>query len=493
MNKKSMGCCVLGCVFLAVSLAGADPVPPSVASPVSFKVSRMFGNDMVLQRGQKVPIFGTAPDGETVTVCFAGQSKSVTAQAGQWRVCLDELPADRTGNDLSVTCGGSQINFTNVVVGEVWYAGGQSNMGVQLWYAEKLPAMDTAFPAADHRGIRRFAVTLMTDPGQEDGGSWSVVTAANAGKMSAVCYYFADNLSAALDVPIGMIECHWGGTLIESWMNPALLTNSPELAYAVEARKAKQTLRPNDGQRTERNIPGILFEGMTAKVLPYGIKGMLWYQGEHNANAPELYPELLRSLVGDLRAQWGQGNFPFYIVQLPKFTNGNWPVMREAQMKASQMIPNADIVVTIDTGAVVENRTVDPMGPAHPRDKRPVGERLALLARAKTYAEKIVYSGPRVQSCKLIGSQVEISFDHTGSGLTALGAGLPGFEVCGEDRVFKSAEAVIVKDKVMVSGVEVPVPVMVRYAWSKAPELSLGNREGLPAFPFRIDIAKQSP
>ncbi|NOU36814.1 MAG: hypothetical protein HOO88_08595 [Kiritimatiellaceae bacterium] len=490
MNKKSVWRHVLSGVFLAAGLVFADSASPSAVAPVAFKVSRIFGDGMVLQRGQKVPVFGTAPDGETVTVCFAGQTKSATACAGRWMVYLDDLSADRIAKDISVTCAGSQISFTNVVVGEVWYASGQSNMGLQLWYAERLPSANTVFPTAGRRLIRRFAVNLMTDPGQEDIGSWSVVTDENAGKMSAVCYYFADNLSAALDVPVGMIECQWGGTKIESWMNPGLLTNSPAFAYAAEARNAKQTLSAGDGQRTERNIPGILFESMTAKVIPYGIKGMLWYQGEHNSSQPQLYPALLENMVRDLRAQWREGDFPFYIVQLPKYKNGNWPVMREAQMKSSQMISNADIVVAIDTGALDDNRAVDPMGAVHPRDKRPIGERLALLARAKTYGEKIVYSGPRVRSCKLSGSQMEISFDHIGGGLTALGAGLPGFEVCGADQVFKPAAAVIADDKVIVSSTEVTAPVAVRYAWSMGPDLSLGNREGLPAFPFKISVGK---
>lgn len=473
----------------------------------------LFTDNAVFQRDKPVPVWGTADVGEKITVAFAGQSLATTADAtGKWKVTLAELPANAKPDDLVVK-GKNTVTRTNIVVGEVWLASGQSNMEWTLskTYDATLDiAASDAYPLIRHIKI---AKKVATEPLATATGTWQVASPATTAEFTAVGYYFAIDLYRLLNVPIGIINSSWGGTRVEAWMDTSTLKSNPAFesvasdwakileaypeakakqvaehaAWKIEANAAKAA-----GQRfTKREptepwgvghqaTPSGLNNGMITPLAPYALRGAIWYQGESNAGKAAQYRALFSAMITGWRTQFAQGDFPFYWVQLANYqspSDTNWAFLREAQTQ-TLALPNTGQAVTVDIGNVND---------IHPRNKKDVGRRLARVALSRTYGQKIVSSGPVFSKAERSGDGFRVKFTELNGGLIAPLNALVGFELAGEDKVFKPATAKIEKDSVLVSTSDVPAPVAVRYAWRNAPLAGLFNVEGLPAVPFRSD------
>ena len=494
----------LGCGFLLFSASASAAVKPSA----------LFSDHMVLQRDLPVPIWGTADPGETVKVTFDGQTQSATAGPdGKWRVRLSKLQA---GGPFEMQIEGkNSIVLRDVLVGEVWLATGQSNMVFTVsskaaFFAGMLDE-DKEIAAANYPDIRMFTqATVKAYAPQENAiGSWQVCSPQTVGAFSAIGYLFARDLEQTLHVPVGIVTVAFGASTAESWLPREALAADPQLrpmldrldgletfskahphALAADAPPAPETLnaRPMPpgtllrDPAEDQHQPTVMFNGMMHPVIPYAIRGAIWYQGESITGGTagvELYPHVMDTLVKTWRALWGEGDFPFYAVQLAALNNvSNNPVVRE-QQTGILALPNTGLAITIDVG--------DPDN-VHPKDKEPVARRLALLALAKTYGRKVEYSGPVVGSIKVNGSSIRVHFTQIDGGLVAKGAPLAGFEVSGVDQHFVPAQAKIDGDAAVVHADSVPAPVAVRYAWANYPaSANLYNAAGLPAAPFRSD------
>jgi sialate O-acetylesterase len=493
---------------LFVLLLGAAPVLAEV------KLASPFTDHMVLQRDKKVPVWGTADPGESVTVEFAGQKKYVKAGAdGKWRVNLDSLPASDESRTLTVTGSAtkSAIKCDDVLVGEVWLCSGQSNMDFTLakttrHYFAGVNNETQEVAAANYPNIRMFTGGWRTsyDPQSSVSGTWLVCTPESVREFSAIGYLFARDMQKELKVPFGIITESFGASTAEAWTSREALAADPKLKPLLETFDANVAAfktnpppvvttaarRPaNRNPAQDQHNPTVMFNGMIAPVIPFAIRGVLWYQGEAingGTNGYKLYPLLQSTLIKDWRQRWGEGNFPFYICQLAALkpwpnrpdTWYNNPDVREAQATVLS-IPNTGMAVTIDIG--------DPVN-IHPKDKQDVADRLTRIALAKTYGRKIEYSGPMYDSMKIVGNAIRIKFTHVTGGLVAKGGDLKTFTIAGKDGKFVPATARIDKDTLLVSSPDVAAPAAVRYAWDNYPEgCNLYNGDGLPAVPFRTD------
>ena len=439
---------------LCVSLAVLLLLVPAVRADV--KVPSVFSDHMVLQTDLAVPVFGSADPGEVVVVEFNDQKKmATTGQDGKWLVRFEPL---KPGGPFEMKIAGKNtLLLKDVLVGEVWTASGQSNMRYPLSQATN-GKEDAA--AATLPNIRYLRV----------GGKWQKCSPQSAPGFSAVAFHFAVSLHQQQKVAVGIIDNSVSGEVGQNFMSEAAFQADPDLAALVR-RHTKET-------STQWNA-------LLAPIIPYGIRGVLWYQGEGNRDFPATYRRLLPALIADWRKHWGQGDFPFLVVQLANYQEhktdaweGKDCALREAQLKAVQATPKTAIVVTIDLGIAKD---------VHYPNKKPVGERLAIAARGLAYGEKIESSGPIFASAKFEEGKAIVSFTHVGGGLTAKGDRLTGFLLCGADKKFHRAEARIEGDKIVVTCDKVPAPIAVRYAWERNPECNLFNKEGLPASPFRSD------
>jgi sialate O-acetylesterase len=496
-------------VSVTCSSAWADVVPASV-----------FTDHMVLQREKPVAIWGTADAGEKVSVAFAGQTRETVADAdGKWKVSLDALQTAREGSTLTIT-GKNVVTLNDVLVGEVWLCSGQSNMEWRLALSrdgEKESA------AANHPSIRLFNVSpkkkAATQPQAGVEAKWEVCAPESAKSFSAVGYYFGRHLQEKLDgVPIGLINSSWGGMPAEAFTPVEKLAATPELSpmldewakhianhpeamkkydadreawkkAADEARATSQPV-PREPARppgpNSPNRPGNLWNGLLHPLVPYTLRGAIWYQGESNAGKAAQYRVLLPTMIASWREACGQGDFPFLVVQLANYMaptddankQSNWAQLRESQRLAALNTTNVGLAVIIDIG---EEKDI------HPRNKFDVGTRLARLALVDTYGVKdLLKQGPTPHEAQF-GSRVAIKFDFTGSGLKAKDGSLEkSFAVAGEDGVFKWADAKIDGDIVYVGSPDVPTPVAVRYAWADNPKATLFNSDDLPATPFEL-------
>jgi len=491
----------------------------------SVKPSALFSDHMVLQQGMEVPIWGTADPGEAIKVFFNGQTVSTTAGAdGKWMVHLARLKAG--GPFEMQIVGKNAITIRDVLVGELWLATGQSNMVFTVskkaqFFAGMLDE-DKEIAAANYPQIRMYTekVVKAYTPQDKALGDWQVCSPQTVGAFSAIGYLFARDLQQQLHVPVGIVTVAFGASTAESWLSREAMTTNPQLkplldafdaresyfkdhphAMAAEAPPAPQTLNsrstgPGTGPlfdpANDQHEPTVMFNGMMNPVIPYAVRGAIWYQGESIVGGRagvELYPDVMETLVNSWRKLWGEGDFPFYAVQLAALKNiSNNPMVREQQAKILST-PNTGLAVTIDIG--------DPSN-VHPKDKEPVGQRLALIALAKTYGHKVEYSGPVYSSMKVEGKSIRIRFTHA-DGLTAKGGPLKWFQIAGADQNFVDADAAIDGDTIVVKSPQITKPVAVRYAWDDYPEgANLYNAAGLPAPPFRTDnwdaladIAKQ--
>lgn len=468
------------------------------------KPHALFSDNAVLQQGVSVPVWGTAKDGEKVTVKFAGQEVATTAQGGKWRVRLKPLKA---GGPFTMTIvGENTIELKNILIGEVWVCSGQSNMQWPL--SASANAQEHIANSKDPM-LRLFTVPRRaTDAPESDvQGNWVECAPESVSGFSAVGYFFGRDLRKALNVPVGLINTSYGGTPAEAWTSRRVLESNPvlrgylerhELAVrnypqALERYKAAEEKAKAEGRQPPRppvhpaqspQRPCGLYNAMIAPLMPYAIKGVIWYQGESNVGRAYEYRTLFPAMIRNWREDWGQGDFPFLFVQLAPFMKivtepeeSAWAELREAQLLTLKT-PKTGMAVITDVG--------DP-DDIHPKQKEPVGARLALAARHIAYGERIVYSGPIYKSMKVEGNKIVLSFDHVGSGLVAKDGDLKGFTIAGEDRKFYNAQAEIKGNTVVVSCPQVERPIAVRYGWANCPVVNLFNKEGLPASPFRTD------
>ncbi|MDR2675708.1 MAG: sialate O-acetylesterase [Opitutaceae bacterium] len=467
-------------------LFAAAPLAPSAVRP-----GTPFGDHAVLQSGMKVPVWGNADPGESVTVSFSGQRKETQADTrGRWRVELDPMPAGKSG-DLRI----GDKAFSDVVTGEVWFVGGQSNAALSLKRA--VTDADAEIAQANHPQIRVWTskVIVSKTPRSLGGGSWSVCTPENAGNFTGMGYIFARELSAARgNVPVGIISCNRGGAPIFSMISPAAFEKNP-FAAEVEAHFAPLAARsPKNAFMSKGALWNGMIRPLTAHAA-YAMRGVLWNQGEADVRVCHAYESLFASLVQCWRAQWKRDDLPFYVVQLANISDkgshepagsDKWPLMREAQ-EGARRIPNVWVSVGIDIGCLDET----PNTARHPANKRELGRRLALLARAHTYGESDLPGGladsPFFQKAVVKAGRVVCHFDASAKGLKTRDGGAPGgFEIAGADGKFTPAVAVIEGETIALASPSVKAPRAARYAWNNTCEgANVINAAGLPLAPFR--------
>ena len=494
-------------IIILFSFAAAFPVRAEVLP------NPLFSDGAVLQRNIAVPVWGTAKDGEKVTVQFAGQSVSTVAKDGKWLVRLKPLIASATPSAMQIA-GENTVTVKNVLVGEVWICSGQSNM---QWPLEKSANGVEAIAAANDPQLRLLTVprAAKDEPQSEAAVKWVECTPTTVPGFSAVGYFFGRDLRKALNVPVGLINSSVGGTPAEAWTDRKTLEGTPGLkvilenqakaeaafdpAKLVEQNKKIQEKYQQDVEKAQSegkpkppaprlasapkdNIrrPCGLYNAMIAPLQPYAIAGAIWYQGESNNGNPLQYQTLFPAMISNWRAAWGQGAFPFLFVQIAPYKDMK-PELREAQLVSWQKTPGTAMAVITDVGDAKD---------IHPTKKEPVGGRLALAARALAYGDRIEYSGPVYDSKTVDGGKIVLSFKHVGQGLVAKDGELKGFTIAGADKQFVPAEAKIVGSTVVVSSPDVPAPLAVRYGWANVPDVNFFNKDGLPATPFRTDADK---
>jgi sialate O-acetylesterase len=478
---------------------------------------RVLSDHMVVQRDMPVHVWGLAAPSETVTVSFRGETKTMKAgQYGRWSLYLSPGVAGgpfemRVKAEAAVEQGSPAaqpaqlVSITDVLVGDVWVASGQSNMEFMMHQAATA-AQD--LPRADNPRIRLLVVKKKTseyplDDVETDG--WAASTPESARDFSAVAWYFAREIEKREHVPVGVIDSTWGGTVVETWTRMTALGQDAALA-PLFASWGGMTEREEDAliagkqeqkQRDEAQAagkpapafpwhpqllswgPGMLWNGMIAPLTPFPIRGVIWYQGESNSaleRAP-LYERIFSTMIEDWRHEWAIGDFPFLFVQISNFKSTpkeDWAQLREQQLK-TLALRNTAMAVTIDIGNPDD---------VHPTDKIDVGNRLALAARALSYGEDIGYAGPVFRQATPDGAAMRVWFEHPAKGLVARGGTLTGFEVAGEDGRFMPASAHIEGDTVVAASNAVSEPKFVRYGWANSPQCNLFNGEGLPASPF---------
>ncbi|HEY3443687.1 MAG TPA: sialate O-acetylesterase [Paludibaculum sp.] len=477
------------------------------------KLATLVADHMVVQRDVAVHVWGKAEPGESVTVQFRGETAAAAADdLGQFHVYL--APGSAGGPFEMRVKGANEIVLKDILVGDVWVAAGQSNME---WPIRWAGAPEAEMAGSRHPRIRLYrAMHRVSEYAFADlyGKTWAECAPETVADFSAVGYHFGRNLQEKLDVPIGLIQMAWGGTPIDSWTSFGALTSNaalmPALAewarmmhdhpeallqyqraakrWEAESARAKAAGKPFPEPTPGKPKgpegpwkPGVIFNGMVAPAAQFPIRGVIWYQGESNTaeqRAP-YYELLFRAMIEDWRRAWGLGDFPFLFVQLSAFgadSESDWPVVREAQRR-TLAVTNTAMVQAIDVG---EQDNI------HPKNKREVGRRLALAARATVYGERVEYSGPLFRRITQDAAALRVWFDHAG-GLTGRGGDLQGFEVAGKDRVWSAASARIDGATVIVSSPAVPKPLYVRYGWANFPEGNLFNADGLPAAPFRSE------
>ncbi|MGN6506186.1 MAG: sialate O-acetylesterase [Tepidisphaeraceae bacterium] len=524
----------------SAALAMAVVAAMSAKASADVTPACLFTENAVLQRDMPLPVWGTATPGETVKVSIDGQSASAVAGTdGKWMV---KLPPLQAGGPFTMTIAGKNtLTLGNILIGDVWLASGQSNMeyGVTLSSRGEIAnANDSQLRI--FKVEKAAALSPINDirHGTDFDGKWVIATPeslANCGGwggFSAVGYFFGRDIRQFTHQPVGLIGSYWGGTPAQAWTSLEALANDPILAhYAGETtRYAQQTKFPYpfhysdfqaahetwkqqvgqdylDKQKAWKSDarkaraahepvppeptpslpeppelhgpePTLLYNAMIAPLIPYAIKGTIWYQGESNAGRAKEYRELFPAMIADWRARWGEGNFPFLFVQIAPF-HAMGPQIREAQLLTLSKSPNTAMAVTTDVGDA-DN--------IHPKEKLTVGHRLALAARAIAYGDKIEYSGPLFDKADFDGGKAVVHFMHVGEGLMCKGSELKGFEIAGDDGKFVPATAKIEGDTVVAQADRVAHPTAVRYGWANVPDVNLYNKDGLPASPFRSNV-----
>jgi sialate O-acetylesterase len=483
------------------------------------RLPAILSDHLVLQQQMAVPVWGWAEPGEQVTVTFGKDKQSARADdKGNWQVKLSPLTASETPADLTIA-GKNTITLKDVLVGEVWLCSGQSNMEFSM-RTVKNSAQEIA--DANHPNLRLFTVPKWVqaqpqkDVKEDQRGkiTWEACTPQTIVNFSAVGYFFGRDLQKELHVPVGLIHSSWGGTPAEAWTRHSNLENDPDYQQILNRRaqakadyeKAMQKWEADSAKAKEQggraprkpappeqnpNLASVLYNGMIEPIVPFAMKGSIWYQGESNAGRAYQYRKLLPAMIESWRDEFHEPDMAFLIVSLANYQDppqkpgeSDWAELREAQTMTAAM-PHNGQALAIDLAD--ENNPRD----IHPKNKQDVGQRLSLVALAKTYDKNIPYSGPELDSAKFEGDKVRITFKHA-DGIAAKGSEVKGFQIAAQPEDGKPAQwvwanAKIEGDSVLVSSPDVQKPAAVRYDWANNPQGNLYNKFGLPAVPFRTD------
>ena len=432
------------------------------------KPNSLFSDNVVLQRDMQVPVWGTADNGERVKVSIAGQSASAVARDGKWMVRLAPMKA---GGPYTMTITGKNtIEIKNVLIGEVWVCSGQSNMEWPMCWSEGGEEVMATYtnPMIHITETPRIPSEV---PLADAGVSWKEISTESLRWYSAIGFFFGRYLNNNLNVPIGLLDLSLGGTRIEAW--------TPKVKLPVD-------LQQPDAYWKTVNQAGVLYNAHIAPIIPFAIRGVIWYQGESNAEKEAYrYRQLLPNMIESWRADWNKGDFPFLFVQIAPFGDlvdqpgdSPWAEIREGQLLTSKSCKNTAMTVITDAGHPKQ---------IHPSQKDIVAQRLSMAARALAYGENVIYQGPTFRAIDIKGNRAVLQFDNTGSGLMAKNGDLTGFAICGDDHKYVNATATIYADKVIVYSPLVPNPKAVRYGWAECPIVNLYNKEGFPSSPFRTD------
>lgn len=485
----------------------------SFVSDAAIKLPSIISNNMVLQQKADVALWGWANAGEKVSITTSWNSKTtevISNAEGKW---ITYVKTTSAGGPYSIRFkAANEITIENVLLGEVWLASGQSNM--EFFVAKTRSSSYTGvinyeqeIKEANYPNIRQIDVANKNagEPQEDFKGDWKICSPATADTFSAVAYYFALQIHKNTGFPIGIINSTWGGTAAESWTKKEVLAADNDLAItlnrydslfknypaalakynseldawkqdSLNKRKPVPVIRPNPDKAPVR-----LYNAMIAPLIPFTLKGIIWYQGESNADRAYQYRKLFPAMINNWRSDFKNNKMPFYFVQISPHRSQN-PEIRDAQLFAYRNVPNTGMVVTTDNGDSLD---------IHPRNKKLVGERLSLWALHNEYGKKdIVESGPLYKSMKIDGNKIRIRFDFLGGGLEAKDGELKEFTIAADDKNFIPAKAVIEGNEIVVWNEQINTPVAVRFAWRNVPGPNLYNKAGLPASPFRTDSWK---
>ncbi|MEZ5385537.1 MAG: hypothetical protein R3F13_08480 [Prosthecobacter sp.] len=508
---------ILTFLFLSPSLLLAE-----------LKLPHFFSDHMILQRERAAAIWGKADAGAEVKIEFKGKSATAKADAdGKWRAQIETGSADAKGAALTISAGADKIEIQDVLVGEVWFASGQSNM---FYTMNRSPQYEGLIKESNHPALRMFNAPLVTAAENQDDieGEWQASTPETVPGFSAVAFFFARKLHLELGIPVGAIKSAWGGKPVETFTSREALNTLPgtkalvdammkdeagydqakaNAAYATKLEQWKTTIAAAKGKSAEERKrlpkkpdvpkrplltegkPGVLFASMIHPFAGYTMRGAIWYQGEGNAKAGAVpYDQTLPLMINDWRKRWGD-EFSFYFMQLANYrapstepgTPDPWPLVQDRMRLVLDTTPKTGMAIINDVGEAND---------IHPKNKQDPGERLARWALAKDYGKDLIYSGPLFKASTAQDGAIRVTFDQAGTGLKSRDGGpLKRFEIAGADKVWKWADAKIDgKDAVIVSSADVKQPVAVRYAWACNPEgANLINSDGLPASVFRTD------
>lgn len=445
------------------------------------KVGSAFSDNMVLQRNTTVKIWGEEKPNSEVKITTGWDNKIYTTIAnsdGKWFAFLNTPDASENAYTLKVE-GEATINFSNILIGEVWLASGQSNMNMPLdgWTSQPVEGSDLAKQNATDSKIRllKIAENYSLTPNDYVSGVWKEASPTTVGSFSAAAYFYAKMLRDSLKIPIGIINCSYSGSKIEAWLPSQVINTLSFVSIPTEFNSEYPQVTPT-----------VLYNAMLRPIVGYTLKGAIWYQGEGNRNKPEEYLVMLPAMINSWREMWGIGNFPFYFVQIAPYGNNVdapfWNMMKDTYYS----VPKTGMVVTLDIGEC----TV-----LHPSKKKTVGERLALWALANDYGYNLTFSGPLCKSANRVDNTLKLTFDFTAGGLVSAPGGLTGFEIAGSNQVYYPATALIKEDKtITLSSTSVASPKYARYAYGTCANIkaTLYNSAGLPASAFIIEENTQT-
>ncbi|WOO41324.1 sialate O-acetylesterase [Rubellicoccus peritrichatus] len=471
----------------------------ATALRATISLPAIFGDNMVLQAEQSLPFWGKALPGERITVAIRSDEgdllskmDTVTSSTGRWETTLPEVEA---GIDCRVSVSGDKseaITFRNVLTGQVWVCSGQSNMAFGL---NEVGNADEALANADNDQLRLFLIKCKSSevPLDDVRGEWMVCSPSSVDGFSAVAYFFGENLNAYLNQPIGLIATSWGATPAEAWTPMEAIESEPVLSRIIETYQQYQAdpsaMKDERGRpyyrKSMQKAPSWLYNGMIHPIVPYAIKGAIWYQGESNDKQPKEYQTLFPLMIESWREKWNQGDFPFIYVELAGYgrkqtqpSEGGWAPIREAQGYALEL-PNTSVGTAVDVG---EEREI------HPRDKETVGKRLALAAEGLVYGREGLTESPRFERFRIENNQVHLEFINAEGGLSLTeDNGLTGFAITDDGDNWVWADAVVDGETIIVSSDAVEEPVAVRYGWAKFPIITVYSQAELPLLPFQTD------
>ena len=440
----------------------------------------IFSDHLVLQQQTEAPIWGKSTPNKNVRLITSWDNRTYTALSdgnGNWMIKV-KTPAAGGPYSISIS-DGKELVLKDILIGEVWICSGQSNMEMPLAGWGKILDYEKEISSADFPNIRLLHIKRATSTKPEYdvetvSNGWQACSPATIPEFSSVAYFFGRELYSKLNVPIGLINTTWGGTIAEAWTSSESLEQMPDFRGNPSTPQT-----PNNPNRVS-----VLYNAMIHPLVPYAFQGAIWYQGESNANRAYQYRDLFPLMISDWRKNWNK-DFPFYFVQLANYMKkdtepqeSRWAELREAQFRTLHL-KNTGMAVTIDIGDAAD---------IHPKNKQDVGKRLALIAEANTYHLPVVFSGPLYKNYTIEGNKIRIKFKYAENGLkTNDGKALTGFAIAGPDHKFQWATAVIDGNDVVVSSPDIKFPVAVRYGWANNPDCNLYNAANLPASPFRTD------